>query len=460
MTEDAEAPEGKTPFEEHALYQTAMRRLAKGDLEDAAVKLNRLAELYPEEEQLRDQAVRAQLMAALADGKEIPVNRARPAPILRNVLLLLLAIAVVVVGVAAFTAAYEKYVIDARKLQEQEAYLASRRQVGQNRLQAGDTQGAKTAFQEVLAAVPADPTAVAGLAQVQQQEKLDDLCKEAQAAEQQGDVQSALDLYRQIDSKKAGFCSAKTRIQELEKRQSLDTLWQGAQNSMGAGALQDAISQILEMRKRDIDFHRAEAEGLLFQAYTQLASQQLSQANGDLTQLRQALDYCNKALGLRPTDQNVLRECGLAQGVVSGFEAYAAGDWAGAIAAWEPVHASQPDYQGGILIGPLQEAYPKAAQQLLSQANGNVTILRQAIVYLDKALATQPGNQSLVEQRQLATEYVAGADAAAQERWEQAIQHWSAIYAGHPDYQQGVLGDQLRQVCTDHPEAGADLCPP
>jgi outer membrane protein assembly factor BamD (BamD/ComL family) len=460
MTDNTRAPEGKAPFEEHPLYQTAMKRLDRGDVAEAAAKLNRLAEIYPEEQQIRDQTVRIQLMAALSDTKEIPVDRARPAPFLRYALVALLILTIAIVGVAAFTAAYDRYVRIPQSMRERELFVDSLRQEGLARLNAGDTQGAQALFQDLLTAVPGDPTAQAGIEQSQKQEELDHLYTDARTYEQQGDWQSALDRLHQIEAQSPNFRDVQARIKALEKTLALETLWQAAQNSIQAGNWQDAVSQLTQIRRQMPDFRRNQVEEQLFQAYTQLARQQIGQANGDLTLLRQGLGYLTQALALRPTDQELLRERSLAQGFVSGFEAYARQDWVEAVADWEPVYTMQPDYQGGILQAPLREAYPKAAEQLIARAYGDVATLRQAIDYLDKAIAVQPDDQNLIEERLLAAEYVSGSDAAAQERWSEAVEHWASIFATHPDYQHGVLEDRLRQACANYPTSTAEFCPP
>jgi tetratricopeptide (TPR) repeat protein len=264
----------------------------------------------------------------------------------------------------------------------------------------------------------------------------------------------------QIESRNPNFPDLEQQIKAVEKNLALETAWQGAQSSVQAGDWPAVISQLSHIRAQDPDFRRTQVEDQLFQAYTQLARLQIAQANGDPNLLRQALDYLNRALALRPTDQGLLHERSMAQGFVLGAEAYARGDWATAVAYWEPVYGAQPDYQGGVLITPLQDAYPKAAEQLIAQAYGDAAMLQQAVGYLDKAIATQPDNQNLIEERRLAAEYVAGFDAAAMGRWNEAVDHWGYIFATHPGYQHGALEDRLRQACATSPTSNPSLCPP
>jgi tetratricopeptide (TPR) repeat protein len=460
MTDNTEAPEGRESFEEHPLYQTAMKRMARGDVEDAGAKLSRLVELYPDEQELRDLAVRVQLMGALADSSPGRADHGSPAPLLRNALLILLVVTLIVVGVAGFAAAYDRFVRPTQANKEQEVLVQSVRQDCKEQLQAGYWSGAQACFEELLTMVPGDPTAQAGIEQSRAQEELDRLYTDAVTYEQQGDGSRALDVLRQLEAMSPGYRDVAQRIKVLESLQALETSFSEAQNLVQAGDRQGAISLLVQIRAENPGFRRSQVEALLFQAYTEEARQLISQANGDPNVLRQALGYLDKALALRPADRDLLRERTLAQDFVQGAEAYAQGDWVGAVTHWEAVNTAQPDYQGGIVRDPLQQTYPKAADQLIDQAYGDAGLLRQAIGYLDKALATQPGNQSLIDKRRLAAEYVAGADAAAGERWNEAITHWGAIYAVQPDYQHGVLEDRLRQVCANSPTPSTDLCPP
>jgi tetratricopeptide (TPR) repeat protein len=460
MTDDTEAPEGRESFEEHPLYQTAVRRMAQGNIEDAATKLNRLVELYPDDQALQDLSVRVQLMATLDGNGKVRAEHGAAPQVLRNILVLLLVVTLVLVGIAAFTAAYNEYVLKPRSEQEQKRQLDSERQSCQALLSAGDWAEATDCFEKFLTRVPGDATALAGIEESQQQADLDRLYQDAVTNEQQGNYQAALDLLHQVEARSPGFLDVQQRILAVEKKLSIESAWLEAQNVAQAGNWTETISLLLQIRAMDGEFHRAEVRDLIFQAYAQLARQQISQANGDLEVLRQARYYLDKALQEKPTNQDLIRELGLVDNFIAGFEASASGDWVDAVVHWEAILAVQPDYQGGVVQDPLRQAYPKAARQLIAQANGSVGLLRQAVDYLNKALAAQPGDQELSEERRLATEYVAGADAAALEQWSEAIAHWGAIYTTRPDYQNGALEDRLRQACASAATPDAALCPP
>ena len=458
MAESKESPDNETSFQEHPLYHEAMEQMADGDGAGAAATLRELAASFPQEQLLKDLLVRTELRTTLAQSGPAPAVHNAPAPTLRRVLLVLLAIAVGLIGIAGFAAAYDRIVNP--RIDDQELYINSLRQDSQARWEAGDCAGAQQAFQELLTRVPGDPTAEAAIGVCQQQEALTQKYVDAVSAEQGSDWQTALDLFLQIEAQSPGYRDVQKRIESMKKKLALEALWQQSESLIQAGDWPGAITLLAQIRALDPDFRRAQVEEQLYQLYAQTARQQLAQANGSLDALRQALDFLDRALALRPAQQDLVEERRLTAGLVAGADAAAQGNWAAAVARWEPVYAARPDYQGGMLRASLDQAYPQAAKQLIARANGNVNLLNQAVSYLDKALVVQPNNQDLIEERRLVAEFLAGYQAFAQQNWDLAISHWGAIYAGRPTYQNGVLEDDLRQACTNSSAPNKTLCPP
>jgi outer membrane protein assembly factor BamD (BamD/ComL family) len=457
---DIDTENDSTAFESHPLYHTAMKRLAAGEEQEAIEKLRRLARLYPQQKVLQDLLVRTELRATLATPGHVANPRSSATPLLRRVVLLMLIMTVGLAIVVGFGAAYSRIVSPARERKDTARQIESLRQEAQDRLQAGDWAGAQQVLGDLLTAVPGDPTAEAGIELSRQQEALDRLYADALSAQQRSDWQTALDLLRQIQAQEPGYRDVQQQIASTEKAISLEITWQEAQSYVQAGDWPTVISLLTQIRAQNPSFRRSEVEDQLYQAYAQSALLQLAQANGNLDMMRQAVGYMDQALALRPTGQDLLKERLLAAGYVDGFDAFNRGDWVTAVSQWQPVYAQQPDYQGETLKSVLYEAYPKAAQTLIAQANGSVDVLRQAIGYLDHALAAQPDNQALADERRLAAEYVAGANALAQQNWTEAIKHWGPIYAARPGYQNGVLEKQLRQACASTAAPDATLCPP
>ena len=459
MVEHSETPGYQAPFETHPLYEAAMRHLASGDIDKAISRLKRLARLYPNDRALHDLLVRIELRATLASPEPDLPNRSQPTPILRQAVLLFLALTVTLVIIVGFVSAYARIVSPARTSQQKEAQINELHQDIQQRTEAGDWPGVREVSNEILTLVPGDPTAQAALDISDKQEELDRLYADAITAEQQGDWQQALDLLRQVEAENPNFRDVRQRIDRLSGQQALEEAWLEAQTQIEAGDLPAAIAILTQIRAQDPSFRRNQVEEQLFLAYSQLAQAQLDVAQGNLDAIRAAIGYLDKALELRPTDQTLVQERSWATAYLAGAEAFDREDWVAAVGHWQPLYTSHPDYQGGVLQEPLRQAYPRAGRQLIAEANGSLPKLRQALDYLDKALTTQPDNAELIEERRLVANYLAGADAYAAGNWSEAIAYWGPIFATRPDYQNGVLETNLRRACTMAPSPDASLCP-
>jgi hypothetical protein len=464
MAETKAASTNQASYELDPLYQEVMQRLAIGDQAGASASLHQLIERFPGEPALQDLLVRTQLRATVATSQPPPIVHSAPAPMLRSLVLILLAITIGLAGITGFFFAYERFVIDPRNAAAAAAKIADQRARAMALVTARSWPDARKAQEELLTAVPDNPeieaTATAVNVIADKGEALQGKYEDARAAEDAGDIQTALDLYRQIEAEDLGYGDVAARIHALEEEQALEELWQQSESLIQAGDLAGAIPVLTEIRSRDAEFRKDQVAEQLSRVYAQMARDLIRQADGSVDTLNQAVDYCYKALAEKPVQPDLLNECNLASDFAKGAKAFANQDWVGAVAAWQEVYATQPDYQDGRLKAKLNQAYPQAASQLIDGANGNVAQLTQAIGYLDQALALQPGNQELIDERGLAVDFVAGAADFDQNKWNLAIAQWSAIYAVQPGYQNGVLEDRLREACANVPEADRTGCPP
>jgi len=444
-----------------------MDDLAAGDEATAVAKLKLLAALYPDEKTLQDLALRVDLKSTLATyPSEATTKEASAAPRgqpkqgLRNLLLLLVALAVGLVGIAFFVVTYNLVVQPVRVARETEIAIEALRETGQRRLDAGDWAGARQSFEDLLGQVPGDPTAQAGIDYSRQREALDGQYARALAAEEAGDWQGSLQTLEAIQSQDPTYPGLAERIAALRRRVTMEASFQQAQTFMQAEDWPAAISVLTGARAQDPEFRRTETEDQLHQAYLQVALSLLAQANGNVDQIRQAIDYLDRALALKPTEEQYSEERRLAARFVAGVDAFAKQDWEAAVASWQPVYTARPDYQGGVLTDYMRQAYPQAAGQLIARASGNVSLLEQAIGYLGQALILDPGNAGLVDEQRLITEFVAGAQAFAEDDWAAAIAHWGPVYLARPDYQSGVLKSRLREACENSRAPDPAYCKP
>jgi hypothetical protein len=275
-----------------------------------------------------------------------------------------------------------------------------------------------------------------------------------------GDWQLALDLCYRVPPESSKHGAAQLLIQELQRQADLDAAWSEAEALIDAGDWQGAISTLSWLRSQNPDFRRDQVEERLFELHRMLAMQLIEQANGNADLLREATVHLTEALSLRPGNQDLIDERNLAVAYVAGAEAYDRADWPSAAAKWEPVYAGRPDYQNGALRQRLQDVYPRAAEQLIEEARGSVRQLSRAIVYIDRALEFDPGNEELLAERDLITKYLAGLEAFSSEDWDLAIYTWGPIHANNPGYQGGVLEENLRLACANSESPDETQCPP
>jgi tetratricopeptide (TPR) repeat protein len=295
---------------------------------------------------------------------------------------------------------------------------------------------------------------------IEAQQAISDRFVDAVEAWSRGDCETALPLLNEVESLSPGYRNARQLIEDCQQLQSLDVAWQEAQSLQQAEDWQGLVSTLLAIRAQKPDYKRAQLEEMLYQAYGQLGRQELEGARGDLEVMGQAIGYLQEALRLRPGDQALAEDLRLARRYVSGAEAFAREDWEDAVEYWEPIYLAQPDYQNGILRDQIEDAYPRAGRQLIDQAEGSADQIRQGIFYLERALSFDPNDQILLQERQVAQQYLAGLEAYREASWDAAIREWAPVYAARPGYQGGTLAEQLETACNNSDEPDPGVCPP
>ncbi len=466
MAEFKEVGVNTIPFEKHPLYGEAMQKARNADEDGAVAALRRLAELYPEEQFIRDLLLRFQLRTTFSAEEHIPVDRAQGAPALRTMVLLMLAVTACLVVITAsiylYTNGYLPFIegiieVGDGNLPTEVDLLWDK--FGQL-LDAGDVQGARETLEHIAQLTPDDPRIEEARQSVDFLQSCNDLYSDAADAMKREDWQAALDLAYQISPECPNYDLAQRLIREGQDMAALEEAWQEVQTLVQAEDWQSAISTLNWIRAQNPAFRRAEVEDLLYQIHRRLALDLIATAYGNLDELHQAISHLSEALALRPTDRELIVEKDLAVKFVAGAEAYARGDWVAAVERWEPVYDERPDYQGSALERNLFEAYPSAAKQLISESRGSERLLYQALGYLDKALIRQPDDEGLLEERHLVTEYLKGLEAYRQESWDLAIAQWGPIHALRPDFLGGVLEEKLGSACASSESPDATFCLP
>ena len=448
------------PFERHPLYEEAMQQIVAGDKEGAVATLGRLAEYYPNEQFIQDLLMRVQLQSTFEGGDYIPVDHSQGTPVLRTVVLVMLAITTCLVVATGLIAVYNNWWLPTAEADQLEESISSQWDDFNWRFEAGDLSGAREILEQLAILTPGDPAILEALEEIKWRELCSNMYADAVSLNERADWQAALDLLYQIPPECDNQPQAQALLAELKELGSVETAWLEAQNLLAAEDWRGAITTLTWIRQQNPGFRRVQVEDYLFETHRRVAQQLLDGARGEVESVRTAASHLKEALTLKPGNRDLIDEYRLAVGYVAGHEAYDRGDWAVAVVRWEPLYVMRPDYQNGVLRQKLYDSYPRAARQLIAEANGSVRLLTQAIDHLDQALAVDPENEELRQERALAVEFLAGLDAFVQEDRDLAITHWGPIYTVRPDYQNGVLAEKLREACTQSMSPDEQYCKP
>ncbi len=448
------------PFERHPLYQEAMQQIVAGDEQGALDTLRRLIERYPKEQALQDLVVRIQLRSTFGGGDYIPVDHSQGTPILRTVVMVMLAVTTVLVVATGLIALYNNYLLPKWNAEARASDVQSQWDKFTSRMEAGDINGAQGALEELATLTPGDASVQESLRLIAHLKQCSDMYHDALDNRNAGNLQLALDLLYQISPDCDQYLDAQREKEDLEQLNTVETAWMQAQNLLEAQDWQGAATILTWIRQEDQEFQGDQVEYLLVDCHRRIAVQLLAEAKGDVAMVREAATHLKEALTIKPGDQNMADEYRLALGYVLGSEAYDRGDWIGAAARWEPLYQMRHDYQNGVLRQRLCDIYPHAAADLVSDASGSVRLLTLAVDYYDQALTCDPGNESFQQERMLAVEYLAGNEAHLGMDYDLAIAHWGPIHVLRPDYQNNVLEEKLREACTLSLAPDAEYCAP
>ncbi|NIV29630.1 MAG: hypothetical protein GWN58_09005, partial [Anaerolineae bacterium] len=330
------------PFEKHPLYEEAMQQIVAGDKEAAVATLTRLSEHYPDEQFLQDLLVRVQLQSTFGGGDYIPVDHSQGTPILRTVVLVMLAITTCLVVAAAAIAIKTNYL---DKYFENEAVAAEIETLWEDLGKykaAGDLVRVRQILEELNLLTPDNPDVQDALAEVDRLQWCSDTYADAVALDRRGDWQAAGDLASQIPQDCPNYEDVQRFYEGLKKSGAIKSAWAEALGLYDAGDCSGAVVTLTWIREEDPDFLRTQVEDLLYQCHKRDGFELLGSAQGDVLLVKEAAEQFQAALMFQPTDQQLLTEYGLAVDYVAGHEAYDRGDWAVAVVRWEPPYEEQP----------------------------------------------------------------------------------------------------------------------
>ena len=171
---------------------------------------------------------------------------------------------------------------------------------GQRRLDAGDYEGAKTAFQKILEISPGNAEAQAGLNRGERQNKLAQEYAAAGAAIAEEDWARAATVLAGILAVDPRYADVQARSTYVARQQQLGGFYEDGSQLYDLGQWQEALAKLEQVRKIDPGYRAEAVNERLFVSYLNAAEALLSSSGDDLSSVRQAASYHEKALAIHP----------------------------------------------------------------------------------------------------------------------------------------------------------------
>jgi len=213
--------------------------------------------------------------------------------------------------------------------------------------------------------------------------------------------QDALQVFESIEEQHPGYKDVTSRIQEAQKELLLDRLLTQAEIARSDG---DSIRALAPK------FNTEEIQNKLVESYIRAAEVILERNPESMDALRTARDYFQKALIIRPMDEDVL----VAQRrAISGQE--------------ERIY----------------NLYLEKAQNAVTNQEDSLAALETAKQYFEQATDLKPNDPRAQIQLEFARTYLDAEDDFASSRWSDVIEGLEEIYVEEPDYAGGTARQML-----------------
>ena len=252
---------------------------------------------------------------------------------------------------------------------------------GQRRLDAGDYEGAKTAFQKILEISPGNAEAQAGLNRGERQNKLAQEYAAAGAAIAEEDWARAATVLAGILAVDPRYADAQARSTYVARQQQLGGFYEDGSQLYDLGQWQEALAKLEQVRKIDPGYRAEAVNERLFVSYLNAAEALLSSSGDDLSSVRQAASYHEKALAIHPRNLIATDAFRLSRLYLDGLLALEQGDRSRANTQLAALLAEAPNYAGGAALRRLYQLTVAEGEDAL--AAGNIS---QALVSFDRAL--------------------------------------------------------------------------
>jgi tetratricopeptide (TPR) repeat protein len=352
-------------MENDPLYQEGLKYFGLGQWAEAAACFTQLQASYPDDPRVKQFLETAQLRAsAPTTVSRRPASQSAWVPRLGwlGVLVILLLLA------GGIVLAYQAWVVPVQAENARLAHIDELRRAAEIQVASGSYAEAISTYQTLLAEVPEDAVAKAGLARTQQLATVGDLYAQATAALNAGDQAQAQQILEKIAAIDPNYRDAGSLLAQIKSTQDLEQQYQAALQVQEAKKWPDAVQAFEQIRALDRNFKPQEIAGYLYDDYFQMAEQRVVQASA-IGDIESAGTLYEKALSVRPLDTQADQARRLSQAFLNGASAYQAKNWDDTIRILVPVYQQQPEYFSGQVRRWLFEAYMTTGDTFLSKSD-------------------------------------------------------------------------------------------
>jgi outer membrane protein assembly factor BamD (BamD/ComL family) len=352
-------------METDPLYQEGLQHFGSGAWTEAVACFTQLQASYPDDARVRQFLETAQLRAS-APAKAARQPASQGAWLRRLSVVGVFVILLLIAG--GIVLAYQTWVVPVQAENARLARIDQLRRTAEIQTASGSYTEAIGTYQALLAEVPDDPVAKAGLSRVQQLVTVGNLYAQAQAALQAGDQAKAQELLEQIAAIDPNYRDAGSLLAQFKATQVLEQQYQAALQLQEAQKWTDAIEAFERVRSVDRNFKPQEINRYLYDDYFRLAEQRVEQASttGDI-EAAEAL--YQKALSARPLDPQADQARRLSQAFLNGAASYEGKNWDEAIRILTPVYQQKPEYFSGQVRRWLYESFMATGEVFSSKGD-------------------------------------------------------------------------------------------
>jgi len=409
--------ESKTvSFYENEDFRLAMHDFQVGNWLEGIEKLRGLEQRYPLEQELKTIRQGMETRSRVDDYEVADLRRDRLSLGLSwgvRLVILVLAAVLVFYGVQTYSSRIQQQWSSARDLVESQVStieLVTKFRNAQNLLQADRPIEARALFEEIYAVDPKYPQLDVFMAEAETLAVREENYTAAVQLYESGDLTGSLAAFQAIEAEDKIYKDVNIRIQQIQKEMGLEEQLVAAIEAFSAKKWTEAITLFQNLAEANAAYKQQDVEQFLYDSYLKAAEEQLSSPTPSLNSLQAAEDYFQKALALRPQNEEVLAKRTQARGSIEAF---------------------------------LVNSYVQAAKGALTQTADSLDALRTAEEYFSKALLIRPGDAQVTRELNLARSYLEAVDNFNKGLWDRVIDGLETVYAEDKEYAAGTARQTL-----------------